>query len=412
MRPQRNFRRPLHGNGRHNAVRPNGRYRTAPPNGMHRTERPHGSVLAAIRASVRGAQGVLPPGEVAYVSHNQFQDFAISQILKDNIASKGYTTPTPIQDQAIPVILAGRDLIGIANTGTGKTAAFLIPLIEKITRDRNQRVLIVTPTRELALQIGEELRDFSRGLGIRWAMIIGGVSVWRQKQDIRALAHVVIGTPGRLKDMIREGVLTLSGFRNVVLDEADRMVDIGFVGDIKYFISLLPKERQSLFFSATVSGRVSEILSQFVRSPVTVSVKKQDTVVGVTQRIIEVTNGKKKIEYLHDLLIQKGFDKVLIFGRTKWGVERLAVELVSRGFKAAAIHGNKRQSQRQRTLTQFRNNDIQILLATDVASRGLDIDNVSHVINYDMPQSYDDYVHRIGRTARANKTGAALTFVD
>lgn len=403
MRPRRTFRRPFHGNGRNNNSRPNGRYRPVPPNG---------SVLAAIRASVHGAHGVQPADDVSYVSRNQFQDFSISKIIKDNIAAKGYTTPTPIQDQAIPAILAGRDVIGIANTGTGKTAAFLIPLIEKISRDRSQRVLIVTPTRELALQIGGELRDFSRGLGIRWAMIIGGVGMWRQKQDIRAGAHVVIGTPGRLKDLIRERALSLSGFRNVVLDEADRMVDIGFVSDIKYFISLLPKERQSLFFSATVSGKASEILIQFVHSPVTVSVKKQDTVGMVTQSIIEVTNGKKKIEYLHDLLIQKGFDKVLIFGRTKWGVERLAGDLIIRGFKAGAIHGNKRQGQRQRTLTQFKNNDIQILLATDVASRGLDIDDVSHVINYDMPQSYDDYIHRIGRTARANKTGTALTFVE
>ena len=374
--------------------------------------RSNGSVLAAIRASARPAQTAQSMAQDLYAPQNQFGDFSISGQLKANIAAKGYTTPTPIQDQTIPAILAGRDVIGIANTGTGKTAAFLIPLIEKLSRDRNQRVLIVTPTRELALQIGEELRDFSRGLGIRWAMIIGGAGVWRQKQDIRAGAHVVIGTPGRLKDLIRERALSLSGFRNVVLDEADRMVDIGFVSDIKYFISLLPRERQSLFFSATISGKVSEVLTQFVRDPVTVSVKKQDTVHGVTQRIIEVTNGKKKIEYLHDLLIQKEFDKVLIFGRTKWGVERLTSDLVSRGFKAGAIHGNKRQSQRQRTLTQFKSNEIQILLATDVASRGLDIEDVSHVINYDMPQSYDDYVHRIGRTARANKTGTALTFVD
>lgn len=392
MKPYRNFRRSYRGQGRRHAAHPNG------------------SVLTAIRAAAGSASA--QTREVSDAPRHRFGDFPVSQTLKDNIVAKGYTAPTPIQDQAIPAILAGRDVIGIANTGTGKTAAFLIPMIEKISRDRNQRVLIITPTRELALQIGEELRDFSRGLGIRWAMIIGGAGAWRQKQDIRAGAHVVIGTPGRLKDLIGERVLSLGQFRSVVLDEADRMVDIGFISDIKYFISLLPKERQSLFFSATVSGKVSEILAQFVNDPVTVSVKKRDTVNSVTQSIIEITNGKKKIEYLHDLLIQKGFDKVLIFGRTKWGVERLAGDLVSRGFKAGAIHGNKRQSQRQRMLTQFKNNDIQILLATDVASRGLDIEGVSHVINYDIPQSYDDYVHRIGRTARANKTGTALTFVD
>ncbi len=374
--------------------------------------RSHGSVLAAIRANAQRASHVQPETEETYVPQHQFGDFPISQVLKDNITAKGYTTPTPIQDQAIPAILTGRDLIGIANTGTGKTAAFLVPLIEKITHDNNQRVLIVTPTRELALQIGSELREFSRGLGIRWAMVIGGAGMWRQKQDIRAGAHVVIGTPGRLKDLIREHAIHLSQFRNVVLDEADRMVDIGFINDIKYFISLLPQARQSLFFSATISGKVSEVLAQFVKDPVTVSVGKQDTARGIAQSIVQVTNGKKKIEYLHDLLIQKGFDKVLIFGRTKWGVEKLAGELVTRGFKAGAIHGNKRQSQRQRTLMQFKQNEISILLATDVASRGLDIDDVSHVINYDLPESYGDYIHRIGRTGRANKTGIALTFVD
>jgi ATP-dependent RNA helicase RhlE len=394
MRPQRSFGKPF--------------YRRERRGNSHA----NGSVLAAIRASSQAAEKTQAVTDETYEPTHRFSDFSISQTLKDNIATKGYSVPTPIQDQAIPIVLAGRDLIGIANTGTGKTGVFLIPMIEKISRDRNQRVLIVTPTRELALQIGEELRGFGRGLGIRYAMVIGGASVWRQKQDIRAGAHVVIGTPGRLKDLIREKVLSMSQFRNVILDEADRMVDIGFINDIKYFISLLPKERQSLFFSATISGKTSLILSEFVKDPVTVSVKKQDTVQGITQTLIEVTNDKKKIEHLHDLLIQKGFDKVLIFGRTKWGVERLTNELLSRGFKAGAIHGNKHQSQRQRILTQFKRDEIQILLATDVASRGLDINNVSHVINYDLPQSYDDYIHRIGRTGRANKTGTALTFVD
>lgn len=372
--------------------------------------RGNGSVLAAIKAGVNRGPKIEDIEEI-YTPQNQFSDFSISDILKQNITGKGYKFPTPIQDQAIPAILSGRDLIGIANTGTGKTAAFLIPMIEKITRDRNQRVLIVTPTRELALQIGMEMRDFSRGLGIRYAMIIGGAGMWRQRQDIRTGAQVVIGTPGRLKDLIRERVLSMTQFRNVILDEADRMVDIGFINDIKYFISLLPRERQSLFFSATISGSVSQILAEFVRNPVTVSVKKQDTVSKITQNIVEVGSGKEKIDYLHDLLIKKEFEKVLIFGRTKWGVERLTGELVSRGFRAAAIHGNKRQSQRQRTLSQFKSNEIQVLLATDVASRGLDINDVSHVINYDLPESYEDYIHRIGRTGRANKAGTALTFV-
>ncbi len=393
MRPQRNFRS--------FSSRSHGRSKP----------RDSSSVLAAIRAASRVAVVDTSNQVVEPSPEHQFADFALSPALLGNITAKGYTMPTPIQDRAIPVVLAGRDLIGIANTGTGKTAAFLLPMIEKITQDRNQRVLIVTPTRELALQIGAELRDFSRGLGIRYAMVIGGAGVWRQTQDIRAGAHVVIGTPGRLKDLVRERILSLSQFRNVILDEADRMVDIGFIGDIKFFISLLPQARQSLFFSATVSGKVAEIISEFVRDPVTVSVKTRETASRITQELVEVSASRKKIDHLHDLLIRKEFEKVLIFGRTKWGVERLAGELVSRGFKAAAIHGNKRQGQRQRTLADFKTNQIQILLATDVASRGLDIEDVSHVINYDLPESYDDYIHRIGRTGRANKAGIALTFV-
>ncbi len=349
--------------------------------------------------------------EQDYVPKNRFSDFAISDKLKNNIAAKNYTLPTPIQDQSIGAILDGRDIIGIANTGTGKTAAFLVPLINKILGDFNQRVLIVAPTRELALQIQEELRDFARGLNIDSAICIGGANLWTQKGKLRENPNFVIGTPGRIKDLIQQRFLDLSKFNNVVLDEADRMVDIGFINDIKYFIALLPKVRQSLFFSATISGKVREILNDFVNDPITVSVNSRSTAENINQDIVKVVNHSQKVEQLHDLLIQKDFEKVLIFGRTKFGIQKLTNELISRGFKAGAIHGNKSQSQRQRILDQFKRNQIRILLATDVASRGLDIADVSHVINYDMPASYEDYVHRIGRTGRANKKGIALTFV-
>lgn len=368
------------------------------------------SVIAEIRASAKSS-AVTQVTEDSYKPTNAFGDFNISETLLKNIEAKGYTHPTPIQDQAIPAILDGRDLIGIANTGTGKTAAFLLPIIEKISKDKNQRVLIITPTRELALQIGYELKALSRGLGVRWAMLIGGTSQWKQRRDLQSGAHVVIGTPGRLKDFIGQKLLRLSQFRTVVLDEADRMVDIGFIREIQYFISLLPIERQSLFFSATMSGKITEILTSFVRDAKTVSVKKRDTAKNVSQNIIDITGDKKKVEHLHDLLIQDGFDKVLVFGRTKWGVEKLTKQLKLRGFKAGAIHGNKRQNQRQRMLMKFQNNEINVLLATDVASRGLDIDDVSHVINYDVPGTFEDYVHRIGRTGRGNKSGEAYTFV-
>ncbi|MDO8487048.1 MAG: DEAD/DEAH box helicase [Candidatus Curtissbacteria bacterium] len=351
------------------------------------------------------------PIREAYVPKHKFADFAIDEGIKRNIAAKNYTETTPIQDQAIEAILEGKDVIGIANTGTGKTAAFLIPLIDKVIKDRTQNVLIITPTRELALQIQDELVLFARGFGIKSALCIGGTSMRRQRTEIAYRPNFVIGTPGRIIDLVRQNCLHLGGFASVVLDETDRMVDIGFIKDIKYLISLLPGRRQSLFFSATVSSKVKEIIQTFVTDPVTISVKVRDTVENISQEIIKVENSKQKVDKLHDLLIQEGFNKVLIFGRTKWGVQRLSDELAGRGFKAGAIHGNKSQSQRQKTLDQFRTNQIHILLATDVASRGLDIEDVSHVINYDMPASYDDYIHRIGRTGRMQKKGTALTFV-
>jgi len=347
-----------------------------------------------------------------YVPHNSFADFEISEMLKKNIASRHYTHPTPIQDQSIIHILNGKDVIGIANTGTGKTAAFLLPLIDKVSKNMDhETVLIVAPTRELALQIDDELRAFAKGMKIYSTLAIGGASMYRQKSELRRNPHFIIGTPGRLKDLAKQGAIPMSQCNNVVLDEVDRMVDIGFIKDIQHLISLLPKDRQSLFFSATVSGQVRDILDQFVTNPTTVSVKTNDTADSVEQDIVRV-NGRNKIDLLHDILIKEGFDKVLIFGRTKWGVEKLTKDLLQRGFKAEAIHGNKTQGKRQRALDQFKRNEIQILLATDVASRGIDIENVSHVINYDVPSTFEDYVHRIGRTGRANKRGSALTFID
>ncbi len=347
-----------------------------------------------------------------YSPHNSFEDFAISKPLLTNILSKGYTQPTPVQDQAIEPILNGRDLIGLANTGTGKTGAFLIPLIEEIFQDRQKKALIIAPTRELAIQINEEFRSFSRDMKLYSALIIGGTNDQRQIYDLRRNPHVVIATPGRLKDMMERRAVYLEDFSIFVLDEVDLMVDIGFIRDIKYFVSFLPQERQSLFFSATITPNVREILQAFVQDPVTVSVKVQDTSENVDQDVIKVISREKKVDQLHDVLIQDGFEKVLVFGSTKRSIDVLHKELLFRGFKIGAIHGNKTQGQRKRVLQSFKENEIQILLATDVASRGLDIPDVTHVINYELPESYDDYIHRIGRTGRANKTGKALTFID
>ena len=346
-----------------------------------------------------------------YVAQNTFENFNFNPILKSNIDYKGYKTLTPIQDQAIPHILEGRDLIGLASTGTGKTAAFLIPLIEQMSKDRSKKALIITPTRELAQQIQDEFRDFAYDMKLYSSLIIGGANMYRQITELGRNPHLVIATPGRLKDLIRQRAIYLEDYSTIVLDEVDLMVDIGFLNDVRYFINFLPKDRQSLFFSATIPAKVQGVLQSFVSNPVTVSVKKQDTSENVDQDVVRISSGENKVEKLHDLLIKNGFDKVLIFGRTKHGIEKLNRELDQRGFKVGAIHGNKRQSQRMRVLDSFKASQIQILLATDVASRGLDIPNVTHVINYELPETFDDYIHRIGRTGRAGKTGIALTFI-
>jgi ATP-dependent RNA helicase RhlE len=349
--------------------------------------------------------------DIAYIPQHQFADFPFTQQLKEAVLSRGYTTPTPIQDQAILPLLEGRDVVGIANTGTGKTAAFLLPLIQKVLHDRTQKALIIAPTRELAVQIQEELTAFTHNMQIYSVLCIGGVNINPQIRQLARRPQFVIGTPGRLKDLEKQRKLFLADFRNIVLDEVDRMLDMGFINDMRYLISKLPTPRQSLFFSATMPDSAQQIMREFLTNPVTVTVKTRDTSKNVDQDVIRA-NGQAKIDVLHDLLAQDGFDKVLVFGRTKWGMEKLAKLLERRGFRVAAIHGNKNQNQRQRAISMFKSNEVKVLLATDIASRGLDIPNVTHVINYDLPESYDDYVHRIGRTGRAEQKGSAITILD
>jgi ATP-dependent RNA helicase RhlE len=349
--------------------------------------------------------------EVAYVSDNKFSDFIIDQRLKQNIITKGYVTPTLIQDKTIPQILAGKDVVGIANTGTGKTGAFLVPLIQKVILNKFERVLVVVPTRELAVQINQELRSFVSSLGIFSTCCVGGASIGGQIAELRQRNNnFVIGTPGRLKDLVNRKFIDLSKFNTIVLDEADRMLDMGFIADMKFIMAKMPIKRHTLFFSATMSKEIESLIKQFLHDPVIVSVRTGDTSKNVDQDIVRVS-GDKMIT-LENLLKQSDFYKVLIFGRTKHGVEKLSKKLVEKGFKADSIHGNKPHSKRQRALTAFKDNSVAILVATDVAARGLDIPDVSHVINYDVPATYDDYVHRIGRTGRGNKKGKALTFVD
>jgi superfamily II DNA/RNA helicase len=349
--------------------------------------------------------------ETPYVPVNSFSGFPLDEAVKRNVLARGFDKPTAIQDQAMLPVLEGRDLVGIANTGTGKTAAFLLPLITKVSKDRSQRVLIVLPTRELAAQIQSELKLFSWGMRIFSTLCIGGASLNVQARELSRRPNFVIGTPGRIKDLEGRRILNLSYFGNVVLDEVDRMLDMGFIHDIRHIVSFLPKKRQSLFFSATIPKETEVLMQSFLTDPVTVSVKTGATPQNVDQDIVR-TRGRNKLEILHDLLIKEEFRKVLVFGRTKWGINKLERALLERGFRVAAIHGNKSQGQRQRALRQLRTDEVRILLATDVASRGLDIQEITHVINYDVPGSYDDYVHRIGRTGRLGKKGVALTFVD
>lgn len=351
--------------------------------------------------------------EVIYESAHKFADFPFGSQLHHNISTKGYVIPSAIQDQAIPHIIDGRDVIGLANTGTGKTAAFLLPIIERQSGIMlRPSVLIIAPTRELAQQIDEQFREFSRGLNLYSALVVGGVSADRQIRDLKRRPHVIIGTPGRLKDLMQRRVLQLKNMTTLVLDEADRMLDMGFLPDIRQIVGEMPAERQTLFFSATITPDISALINTFLNDPVTVSVRTTETAEHVEQDVIEVRDKTHKLEVLTELLGNKGYEKVLIFGETKFGVQRLSDHLDNSGIPSAAIHGNKNQSQRQRALKQFKDERVRVLVATDVAARGLDIPNVTHVINFDTPQTYEDYVHRIGRTGRGGASGRAHTFID
>ncbi len=348
-----------------------------------------------------------------YTPKHAFADFPIADHLKKNIARKGYVSPTPIQDQAIPLLLEQKDVVGTANTGTGKTAAFLVPLVNNMLTQKTSRVLIIAPTRELAAQIQAELETFKAGMPLGSALCIGGVNIYGQIERLKRKPAFVIGTPGRLKDLEQQGQLNFASFTSIVLDEVDTMLDMGFIHDIKYIISKLPETRHSLFFSATVSKETQEIARQFLRNPMSISVKTRQSAENVNQDVIRVEGGlSKKVDMLHDLLIKPDFTKVIVFARTKRAADRLSKMLLERGFRIAAIHGDKSQAQRKKALENFKANRVKVLLATDVVARGIDIDDVSHVINFDMPQSYEDYIHRIGRTGRANKVGQALTFIE
>lgn len=351
--------------------------------------------------------------EVEFRPKHSFENFAFSKRLKDNLEEKGYTSPTPIQDEAILPISQGRDFIGLANTGTGKTAAFLLPILEQLQQSQaREAVLIIAPTRELAVQIADEFRGFAKGLNLTCTVVVGGAPMKRQVLALKRQPNVIIGTPGRLKDLANQKKLFLGNVKHFVLDEADHMMDMGFLPDIKFLIGLLPKQRQSLCFTATLPSEIDKLMRELLRDPISVSVLKGNTSDNVDQDVLYANSAPEKIAKLVDLMSQEEFSRVLVFGKTKHGVQRLSDTLRKEGIRAEAIHGNKSQMQRQKALSNFKEGKATVLVATDVAARGIDVPNVSHVINFDQPNSFEDYIHRIGRTGRAGKLGKALTFVQ
>lgn len=407
-------------------------YRNTPSSTRNRSARPSGNrpgvrsfrpgKSGARNGQKRGAyihpskfinRAVTRAQETPYEATHQFTDFNFTPRLQANIDFKGYTTPSAIQDQAIPFVLKGQDVIGLANTGTGKTAAFALPIIERLAANPElNSVLIVAPTRELAQQIEEQFRAFAYNMKLYSALVVGGTNIDRQIRQIQRGPHVIIGTPGRLRDLMKRKVLKLDHIRTLVLDEADRMLDMGFINDIKAIVEETPADRQTLFFSATITPEIERLVQGFLRDPQTVSVRTADTSESVDQDVVEAGSKEEKLDTLLKLLSEEEFEKVLVFGETKFGVQRLSDHLDKSGVPSTAIHGNKSQSQRQRALKAFKDNQVRVMVATDVAARGLDIPNVSHVINFDQPATYEDYVHRIGRTGRGGATGKALTFID
>ena len=356
---------------------------------------------------------VAKPTQAAdYTAKHRFEDFDVDPIIQANLKAKGFEVPSPIQDQTVPLGLQGRDIIGIANTGTGKTAAFAIPVFNGLISRQNARALIVAPTRELAQQIEDECRSIGKGGGFTGAVLIGGTGMGTQLRDLRARPRLVIGTPGRIKDHMERGTLKLDQFNMVVLDEVDRMLDMGFLPDVSFILKALAPQRQSFFFSATMDPRVQGLIRTFSNDPETVSVKTGESSDHVNQDVVRYVGNHDKMDKLHDILLKEEVDKVIVFDETQRSVERLSNELVARGFAADAIHGGKTQGQRQRALDSFKASKTKILVATDVAARGIDVVDITHVINYSQPQSYQDYVHRIGRAGRAGRVGHALTFVN
>jgi ATP-dependent RNA helicase RhlE len=342
----------------------------------------------------------------------------VAPILKA-LETEGYTMPTPIQEQSIPHILRGKDLLGCAQTGTGKTAAFAIPILQNLLLQQKEdaynhdiKALILTPTRELAIQIDESFDAYGKHTGLRHAVIFGGVSQFHQTNELRRGVDVLIATPGRLLDLIAQKFVSLQGLKMFVLDEADRMLDMGFIHDVKKIIARLPEKRQTLFFSATMPPEITKLSASILTNPVRVEVAAvSSTSENVDQHIFLVEKNDKRQLLIH-LLKDGTIQNALVFTRTKYGADKIAKELIRAGIKADAIHGNKTQAARQKALNNFKDGRIRVLVATDIAARGIDVDDLSHVINFELPNIPETYVHRIGRTGRAGNSGSAFSFCD
>lgn len=331
------------------------------------------------------------------------------------LQEEGYTTPTPIQEQSIPILLQGKDLLGCAQTGTGKTAAFSIPILQRLYKtDQRQgiKALILTPTRELAIQIGECFSAYGKYTGLRHTVIFGGVGQKPQTDELKRGVQILIATPGRLQDLVKQGFINLKALEFFVLDEADRMLDMGFIHDIRRILKLLPAKRQSLFFSATMPPEIEALANSILTHPAKVEVTPASSTVDTITQSVYFVEKKEKKNLLLYLLKNPAIESALIFTRTKYGADKLARVLNKAGIKAEAIHGNKSQSARQRALTGFKSHDLRILIATDIAARGIDVNQLSHVINYELPNIPETYVHRIGRTGRAGHDGIALSFCE
>lgn len=343
-----------------------------------------------------------------------FADFNLPAAIIRAVEEKGYEIPTPIQAEAIPQIMNGRDTLGLAQTGTGKTAAFCIPLLERLSRIQKKggiRALILTPTRELATQVFENLKFYGKHLPIKSTVIFGGVSQFHQEKEIGRGVDILVATPGRLLDLLNQKVISLRELEVLVLDEADRMLDMGFIHDIRRLLKVIPASRQNIFFSATMPADVLELARTILKNPVRVAIENKESKPKISQSVYYVSREKKR-SLLKHVIAEKAMQNVLVFARTKYGADKIAKDLNKSGISAEAIHGNKSQNARQRALTNFKRNETRVLVATDIAARGIDIVDLPFVINYELPESPETYTHRIGRTGRAGQTGFALSFCD